>query len=203
MKGAAPERPVVFMKNPASVIGNGEAIVIPAICEEHGPQVDYEGELAVIIGRAARDVALESALGYVGGYAIANDVSARWWQKEGAGGQFVRGKSFDTFCPLSEPVPAARVHDPQALTLRTRLNGEVVQEASTADMIFSVAALLTELSRGTTLLPDTVLLTGTPAGVGAARTPPRFLQPGDVVEVEVGGLGVLRNPVSGESRRPA
>jgi 2-keto-4-pentenoate hydratase/2-oxohepta-3-ene-1,7-dioic acid hydratase in catechol pathway len=195
MKGAAPQRPVVFMKNPASVIADGDAIVIPAICAEHGPQVDYEGELAVIIGRDARDVAPADALDFVGGYAAANDVSARWWQREGSGGQFVRGKSFDTFCPLGRPVQTHTIDDVQALRLVTRLNGAVVQEASTAQMLFPVAALVSELSRGMTLLRGTVILTGTPAGVGAARTPPRFLRQGDVVEVEIEGVGTLRNPV--------
>jgi 2-keto-4-pentenoate hydratase/2-oxohepta-3-ene-1,7-dioic acid hydratase in catechol pathway len=121
MKGAAPERPVVFMKNPASVIGNGEPIVIPPICAEHGPQVDYEGELAVLVGREIRDASPDAALGAVSHYLIANDVSARWWQREGSGGQFVRGKSFDTFCPLSAPVPAQHIGDPQSLVLSTRL----------------------------------------------------------------------------------
>ena len=195
MAGEAPERPVIFMKNPASVIGPGEAIIIPAICEEHGPQVDFEGELAVIIGRDCRDVDDAEALGRVAAYAAANDVSARWWQKLGSGGQFVRGKSFDTFCPLGEPAPAAQVGDPQALRLVTRLNGEVVQDAPTSAMIFPVARLIAELSRGMTLLAGTVILTGTPAGVGAARTPPRFLDDGDVVEVEIERIGVLRNPV--------
>jgi 2-keto-4-pentenoate hydratase/2-oxohepta-3-ene-1,7-dioic acid hydratase in catechol pathway len=195
MQAAKPERPLVFMKNPASAIGDGEAIVIPEICREHGPQVDYEGELAVIIGRAARDVRREDALSYVSGYAAANDVSARWWQKQGAGGQFVRGKSFDTFCPISAVRPAAEVGDPQALRLVTRVSGEVMQDGTTADMLFSVEELVHELSRGTTLLPGTVILTGTPAGVGAARTPPRFLRDGDVVEIEIDGVGTLRNPV--------
>ncbi|MHC4992172.1 MAG: fumarylacetoacetate hydrolase family protein, partial [Planctomycetota bacterium] len=113
MGGERPERPVVFMKNPASVIGDGEPIVIPRACVEGGAQVDFEGELAVIIGRPVRDVAEDEALDAVASYAIANDVSARWWQRHGAGGQFVRGKSFDTFCPLGAPVPAERVDDPQ------------------------------------------------------------------------------------------
>jgi len=140
-------------------------------------------------------VPLADALSVVSGYACANDVSARWWQKEGSGGQFCRGKSFDTFCPLSAPTPAALVGDPQALTLRTRLNGEVVQESSTSLMLYPVATLVHELSRGMTLLAGTVVLTGTPAGVGYARKPPRFLQAGDVVEVEITGVGRLRNPV--------
>jgi len=198
MKGAVPDRPVVFMKNPASVIGDGDDIVIPRICAEGGEQVDYEGELAVILGRDARDVAEADALGCVGAYAVANDVSARWWQKHGAGGQFVRGKSFDTFCPMSAPVSAGQVGDPQSLRLVTRLNDAVVQDAPTADMIFPVAALVAELSRGMTLLAGTVILTGTPAGVGAGQDPPRFLRDGDVVEVAIEGIGVLRNRVRRE-----
>jgi 2-keto-4-pentenoate hydratase/2-oxohepta-3-ene-1,7-dioic acid hydratase in catechol pathway len=198
MQGEAPAHPVVFMKNPAAVIGDGESIVIPRICDEPREQVDYEGELAVILGRDARDVPEDAALRVVGGYAVANDVSARWWQKEGSGGQFVRGKSFDTFCPLSKPVPAAKVPDPQRLRLITRLNGDVMQDASTGDMLFPVSRLIAELSRGMTILAGTVILTGTPAGVGAARRPPRFLRAGDVVEVTIDGVGRLRNPVTHE-----
>ena len=195
MGGEVPSRPVVFMKNPASVIGHGDQIVIPAACVEGGEQVDFEGELAVIIGPAARDVEEADALRHVASYAVANDVSARWWQKHGAGGQFVRGKSFDTFCPLSDPVPAATVPDPQSLHLTTRVNTVVVQDASTADMIFPVSRLIAELSRDMTLLPGTVILTGTPAGVGAARTRQWFLRTGDIVEVEIEGVGLLRNVV--------
>lgn len=194
--GAAPGlRPMVFMKNPAAVCGESDAIVIPPICADHGPQVDWEGELAVEIGRAARDVPESKALEFVSGYRVANDVSARWWQKEGSGGQFCRGKSFDTFCPISALRPASRVGDPQSLMLRTRLNGELVQESSTALMLFPVARLVAELSRGMTLLPGTLILTGTPGGVGFARNPPRFLRDGDLVEVEIEGVGAIRNPV--------
>ncbi|MCA9292082.1 MAG: fumarylacetoacetate hydrolase family protein, partial [Phycisphaerales bacterium] len=164
MGGAPDAHPTVFMKNPASVIGDGEPIILPPICSEPGEQVDFEGELAVIIDRDARDVPASEAMSYVRGYAVANDVSARWWQKEGSGGQFVRGKSFDTFCPLGPMVPAARVPDPQALRLTTRVSGELMQDASTRDMIFPVRTLITELSRGLTLMAGTVLLTGTPAG---------------------------------------
>jgi len=195
MGGVALARPLVFMKNPAAVVGDGEAIVIPPICREHGPQVDFEGELAVIIGRDCCDVSPEDALTVVRGYACANDVSARWWQKEGSGGQFCRGKSFDTFCPLGRVVPAAEIGDPQSLAIRTRVNGIVMQDSHTRLMLFPVATLVAELSRGMTLLAGTVILTGTPAGVGAARNPPVFLQPGDVVEVEIEHIGVLRNPV--------
>lgn len=187
--------PIIFLKNPASVIGNGETIVIPPICRDHGPQVDWEGELAFVIDRDARDVPQDRALSFVRGYAVANDVSARWWQKEGSGGQYSRGKSFDTFCPLSAMVPAAKVGDPQTLMLRTRVNGTLMQEASTSTMLFSVAYLVSELSRGMTLAEGTVVLTGTPAGVGAARKPPVFLKHGDVVEVEIERVGTLRNPV--------
>ncbi|UCD74909.1 MAG: fumarylacetoacetate hydrolase family protein [Phycisphaerales bacterium] len=200
MRGEVPKRPVVFMKNPASIIGNDEPIIIPRICAEPQEQVDYEGELAVILGRDCRDVEEDDALGCVGGYAIANDVSARWWQKEGSGGQFIRGKSFDTFCPISEPVAAAEVPDPQALSIRTTVSGELMQDGHTSRMIFPVARLIAELSRGTTLLKGTVILTGTPSGVGFGRTPPRFLKEDDVVEVSIDGLGTLRNEVRSEDR---
>ena len=191
-------RPVVFMKNPASVIASGDSIVIPKICHEPEEQVDFEGELAVILGLEAKDVRVEDALDYVGAYAIANDVSARWWQKKGAGGQWIRGKSFDTFCPMSEPVPAAQIDDPQNLELQTTINGEIFQQGHTNQMMRGVAELIAELSVATTLPEGTVILTGTPSGVGAARTPPRFLRDGDVVEIAIEGLGVLRNPVVSE-----
>ncbi|MEM9065115.1 MAG: fumarylacetoacetate hydrolase family protein [Planctomycetota bacterium] len=194
-----PEHPMYFTKNPASVTVHGAPIVIPACCNSEatgGEQVDYEAELAVVIGRQAKDVTESEALSCVLGYCCANDVSARWWQKHGSGGQFNRGKSFDTFCPLGPVLtPAAEVSDPQKLEIVFRLNGEEMQRDTTANMVYPVAFLISELSRGTTLLPGTTILTGTPSGVGAARTPPRFLRPGDVAEVEVGGLGVLSNPV--------
>lgn len=198
MYGELPQRPIIFMKNPASIIGNDDPIILPAICDENGPQVDYEGELAVVLDRDVKDISRDSASDCIRGYAIANDVSARWWQRYGSGGQYIRGKSFDTFCPISDIVPADEIDDPQALELTTKLNGEIVQQASTADMIFPVRTLIAELSRGTTLVAGTVILTGTPAGVGAARTPPRFLQPGDVVEVTIDRLGTLRNRVKKE-----
>jgi len=197
--GAEPlEHPIVFMKNPASVVGDGDPIVIPSICDHPRAQVDFEGELAVIIERDCRDVPEDRALDVAGGYAAANDVSARWWQKFGSGGQYVRGKSFDTFCPIGPVAPRDRVADPTRLRVIARLNGEVMQDASTETMIFSVARLIAELSRGMTLLAGTVILTGTPSGVGAARTPPRFLEPGDLIEVEVEGLSRVRNPVAHE-----
>lgn len=194
-----PDRPMLFTKSFASVILDGEAIRIPGACADPaagGEQVDFEAELAVIIGRPCRDVSEDEAPGCVLGYCCANDVSARWWQKTGSGGQFFRGKSFDTFCPLGPHIaPATEVADPQALGIRCRVNGEVMQEDTTAKMIFPVATLIAEISRGATLPAGTVILTGTPSGVGAARTPPRFLREGDVVEVEIDGVGLLRNPV--------
>lgn len=195
MGGKAPERLVLFLKNPASACGDGDAIVIPAICDEQGPQVDFEGELAVVIGRTCRDVPERDALAAVGGYAAANDVSARWWQREGSGGQFSRGKSFDTFCPIGPVTPAAAVPDPQRLRIVTRVNGEVMQDSNTSMMLHSVARIVSDLSRGMTLLEGTVILTGTPAGVGFGRTPKVFLKDGDVVEVSIEDVGSVRNPV--------
>lgn len=192
------ERPMLFTKSLASLCLPGDPIVIPKVCQDQ-PQVDYEGELAVVIGRSAKDVSEKDALSFVLGYCAANDVSARWWQKQGSGGQFYRGKSFDTFCPLGpEVVPASKIPDPGKLRLRTRLNGETMQDGPTAGMIFTVAQLIAEISRAATLLPGTVILTGTPAGVGAGRTPPVFLKDGDAVEIEIDGLGVLRNSVAAE-----
>lgn len=136
---------------------------------------------------------------HVLGYCCANDVSARWWQKTGSGGQFFRGKSFDTFCPLGPTVTARDcVADPSKLRLVTRVNGDVRQDGSTGEMIFDVPTLVSELSRGMTLLPGTVILTGTPSGVGMSRKPPLFLQNGDVVEIEISGLGTLANRVRWE-----
>ena len=198
MGGTVDPNPIIFMKNPACVIGDGQAIVIPAICQRPGPQVDWEGELAIEIGTTCKNVSEADALGMVRAYRAANDVSARWWQKQGSGGQFCRGKSFDTFCPLSLPTRAERVPNPQSLRIITRVNGEVMQDASTADMYHSVAKIISVLSDATTLLAGTIILTGSPAGVGAARKPPIFLKDGDIVEVEIPGVGRVRNPVLSE-----
>jgi len=196
MGGAVDANPIIFMKNPASVIGDGDTIQIPALCREHGPQVDYEGELAIEIARDCRDVPETQALSVVRAYRAANDVSARWWQKQGSGGQFCRGKSFDTFCPLSEPMDATKVGDPALLRLQTRLNGALMQDALVGEMFHSVSRIIAALSSGITLLRGTIILTGSPAGVGAARTPPIFLKHGDHVQVEIVGVGCVRNPVS-------
>ncbi len=193
-----PDRPVVFTKNPMAACLSGADIVVPRVCQDQD-QVDFEGELAVVVGRAARDVPRERALEYVLGYAAANDVSARWWQKKGSGGQFCRGKSFDTFCPLGPAVASASdVGDPGSLRITTRVNGQVMQDSTTADMIFDVPTLVSELSRGTTLLPGTVILTGTPSGVGMARTPPVFLNDGDEVAVQIERIGAVVNRVKFE-----
>ena len=193
-----PERPMVFTKSPASTCLSGDHIVIPQICQDRA-QVDFEGELAVILGRPARDVDETEAMACVLGYCVANDVSARWWQKQGSGGQFCRGKSFDTFCPLGpRVVEAADIDDPQALLLETRLNGEVMQRDTTAHMIFPVEYLIAELSRGATLPAGTVILTGTPSGVGMSRDPEIWLSDGDRIEIEIEGIGLLVNEVEEE-----
>ncbi|MDX2147815.1 MAG: fumarylacetoacetate hydrolase family protein [Planctomycetota bacterium] len=194
---APPERPVFFTKNAYSAALDGEDIVIPRVCQDR-PQVDFEAELAVVLGArgAAKDVPRERAYEHVLGFAAANDVSARWWQKEGSGGQFYRGKSFDTFCPLGPRLaPPQAVGDPHALRVRCRVNGQTMQDASTGDMIFDIPTLIAEATRGTTLPPGTVILTGTPSGVGMARTPQVFLNEGDVVEIELEKIGVIRNRV--------
>jgi 2-keto-4-pentenoate hydratase/2-oxohepta-3-ene-1,7-dioic acid hydratase in catechol pathway len=195
-----PEKPIVFMKPTSSVTDPGAPIRIPAICDPAG-EVDYECELAVIIGKAARNVAQQDALRYVFGYTAANDVSARRWQREGGGGQWIRGKGFDTFCPLGPAIVTAdELPDPQSLVIRTILNDQEMQNHTTGDMIFSVAELISFLSRDTTLLPGTVILTGTPQGVGFARKPPVWLKPGDTVTVSIDKIGELTNPV--ESSAP-
>jgi 2-keto-4-pentenoate hydratase/2-oxohepta-3-ene-1,7-dioic acid hydratase in catechol pathway len=193
---AIPTHPVVFMKPTTAITDPGEPILLPLACE-HGPEVDYEAELAVIIGRTARDVPVEAALDHVLGYTCANDVSARRWQKEGGAGQWIRGKSFDGFCPLGPVlVTADEIPDPQALNVTCTLNGERAQTGHTSDMIFTIAELIAFLSRDTTLLPGTLIITGTPPGVGMARTPPRFLSAGDRVVVEIERIGALENPVA-------
>ncbi len=190
-----PEHPVVFMKPATTVTAPHSPIELPAACE-HGPEVDYEAELAVVIGRTARNVDVADALSHVFGYTCANDVSARRWQKHAGGGQWIRGKSFDTFCPLGPVlVTADEIGDPQQLPIRSTLNGDVMQSSNTGDMIFGVAELIAFISRDTTLLPGTVILTGTPEGVGFARTPPVFLAAGDTIDVTIDGIGTLSNPV--------
>jgi len=186
--------PTIFMKAPTSVQNPGDPIVIPRFLRSD--KVDYEGELGVVIGKPCKNVSSADALAYVLGYVAANDVSARDWQKEKGGSQFCRGKSFDTFCPVGPClVTSDELPDPSGLKLTTFVNEEKMQESSTADMIFDVPTLISFLSGSTTLLPGTLILTGTPSGVGESRDPRRFLVPGDEVTVEIEGIGMLTNPV--------
>ena len=189
-----PKYPMVFMKAPTAVQNPGDPVVLPRFLRSD--KVDYEAELGVVIGRPCKNVKPEDALSYVLGYVCANDVSARDWQKEKGGGQFCRGKTFDTFCPVGPCLATAdEIPDPSSLTIRSYVNDEKMQESKTDDLIFDVPALISFLSGSTTLLPGTLILTGTPAGVGEARDPKRFLIPGDEVTVEIDGVGMLTNPV--------
>ena len=182
--------PVILSKPVTTVTGRRDDIVRPS----YTSQLDYEGELAVVIGTRARDVAEEDALAHVFGYAVMNDLTARDRQRTEP--QWTRAKGGDTFGPFGPWITTADVvPDPQALTVRTWVGGDLRQEASTADMLFGVAALVAWCSASFTLEPGDVITTGTPAGVGEAREPPVFLQPGDVVRVEVEGLGALENAV--------
>jgi acylpyruvate hydrolase len=189
-----PQYPIVFAKYANTVIGHKAPIVLPRISS----QVDYEGELGVVIGRRAKAVSEEAALSYVAGYLCFHDVSARDYQMLTS--QWTLGKTFDTFAPMGPAlVTADEVPDPQALRVRTVVSGEVLQDGHTGDMIFSVAFLVAYLSAVMTLEPGDVIATGTPPGVGMARKPPRWLRPGDVVRIEIDGVGVLENPVVAES----
>ena len=192
--GKVPKWPVLFMKNPAAVQNPGDPIEIPTALPSE--QVDYECELAIVIGRRCKNVSSDKALDYVLGYTCANDVSARDWQLQRSGSQWCRAKSFDTFCPLGPClVTPDELANPNALGIRTILNGERVQDWNTSDMIFDVPRIIEFLSGSTTLLPGTVILTGTPHGVGMARKPPIWLKAGDNVTVEIDGIGALTNPV--------
>lgn len=195
-----PDFPVLFAKGLNTLQNPGDPIELPTFLPSQ--EVDYECELAVVIGKACKNVRREDALDYVLGYTCANDVSARDWQIRQGGGQWCRGKFFDTFCPLGPClVTTDEIPDPNALDIRTILNGETVQDWNTRDMIFDVPALLEFLSGSTTLLPGTVILTGTPHGVGMATKPPRWLKAGDSVSIEIDGIGSLTNPVVLESEK--
>lgn len=185
-----PERPLLFAKWPNTLIGPGEPIRIPPITE----RVDYEAELGVVIGSRASRVSVENALDAVAGYVCVNDVSARDLQF--ADGQWVRGKSLDTFCPVGPVlVPASEIADPQKLGIRAILNGEVMQDSTTQNMVFGVAEIVAFISQAITLEPGDLIATGTPAGVGVFRDPPVLLQPGDEITIEIDGIGALTNPV--------
>jgi 2-keto-4-pentenoate hydratase/2-oxohepta-3-ene-1,7-dioic acid hydratase in catechol pathway len=194
MNAKIPKFPILFLKNPSALLDPGAAIRIPR--KLVSTQVDFEGELAIIIGKSCRNATRENALDHVLGYTVANDVSARDWQKDWGGSQWCRGKSFDTFAPMGPCVVTTdEIPDPNTLCITTRVNGETLQDSNTGDMIFDVPALIEFLSGDTTLPVGTVILTGTPSGVGVGRTPQRWLQPGDRVEVEIEGIGILSNPV--------
>jgi 2-keto-4-pentenoate hydratase/2-oxohepta-3-ene-1,7-dioic acid hydratase in catechol pathway len=187
---ALPERPLLFAKWTNTLIGDGDAIRIPSITK----QVDYEAELGVVIGTRASRVSRDDALGHVRGFVVANDVSARDLQF--ADGQWIRGKSLDTFLPVSDLVPASEVPDPQALPIRAILNGETLQDSNTGNMIFGVAEIVAFVSQAITLEPGDLIITGTPAGVGAFRDPPIWLTPGDEITIEIDGIGSITNPVT-------
>lgn len=195
---AIPQNPMLFIKSSNTLNHPGAPIVVPS----NSAMVDYEAELCVVIGKTARHVAVENALDYVFGYTCANDVSARDWQRDKAlgGGQFARGKSFDTFCPLGPwIVTRDEVADPNALRVRCIVNDQVMQDSSTADMIYNVRQLIASLSSTLTLRAGAVILTGTPEGVGMGRTPPVWLKPGDRVAVEIESIGRLENPCVAEN----
>ncbi|MDJ0711841.1 MAG: fumarylacetoacetate hydrolase family protein [Woeseiaceae bacterium] len=188
-----PDYPVVFVRFPESLVGDGEPIIRPAVSE----QFDFEGELAVIIGRDAHRVSRAAALDYVAGYSCFMDGSVRDWQRHTT--QFTPGKNFNRSGALGPLVPASEIPDPSVLELTTRVNGEVMQQARVADLVFDVPALIEYCSTFTTLKRGDVIATGTPGGVGAARRPPVWLAHGDRVEVEISHIGVLANPVRDEN----
>lgn len=186
-----PDAPILFAKPPTAIIGSGDAIVIP----NGAKQIDYEVELGIIIGNKGRDIPVENALDYIGGYTVFNDVSARDLQFRD--GQYFRGKGFDTFAP-SGPCLALpnQIPDPQNLRLQLRLNGETRQDGNTTNMVFTIAQLISDISSVMTLEVGDIIASGTPAGVGfVAKPKPVFLQPGDTIEAEIEGIGILRNHV--------
>lgn len=190
---SAPTQPILFIKATSSLTGHEKTILLP----QAGPDsVDYEAELAVVIGKQAKNVTPEKAMDHVFGFTCANDVSARDWQFDKQKGQWARGKSFDTFCPLGPWIVTKDEFDnPNDLAIRAILNGRTVQEARTSEMIFNIQKIISDLSRSMTLPPNTVILTGTPEGVGFTRRPPLFLKDGDVVSIEIEKIGTLTNRV--------
>ena len=190
---AIPDEPVLFSKFPSSLLAPGEPILLPSTLTE---QVDYEAELVFVIGKRGRNIPKEQAFDYVAGYTCGHDVSARDWQLNKPGGQWLLGKTFDTFAPLGPAlVTRDEVPDPHNLPIRLVLNGKVMQDSSTSQFIFKIDELVAYLSQVMTLEPGDVVFTGTPPGVGFARKPPVFLKDGDVAKVEIEGVGTLSNPV--------
>lgn len=192
---AIPDKPVIFCKAETALLRNNGIIRLPK-CSQ---RVDYEAELVVVIGKEAKNVSESESLKYVAGYTCGNDVSARDWQKSSPAGQWFLGKSFDTFAPIGNTVVGTEViPNPDELDIELRLNGTVMQKSNTREFIFSVPTLISTISQVMTLLPGDLIFTGTPGGVGDARTPPVYLKPGDVVEVEIERIGILRNTVQKE-----
>jgi 2-keto-4-pentenoate hydratase/2-oxohepta-3-ene-1,7-dioic acid hydratase in catechol pathway len=187
-----PKEPILFSKYATALVGPTDPIVLPSVSHE----VDYEAELVIVVGKRGRHIAPDAAAAYVAGYTVGHDVSARDWQLKKEGRQWMVGKTFDTFAPTGPwLVTPDEVPDPHALPIRLRLNGQTMQDSSTSQMVFGVGPTLAYLSQVFTLEPGDLIFTGTPPGVGFARKPPVFLKGGDVVEVEIEGLGMLRNPV--------
>ena len=187
-----PEEPILFSKYATALIGLDDAIELPSVSQE----VDYEAELVVAIGRGGRNIARERAMDHVAGYMIGHDVSARDWQLRKPGKQWMAGKTFDTFAPIGPwLVTLDEIPNPHSLGIRLRLNGAIAQDSNTSQLIFPIDYVVSYLSQIFTLQPGDLIFTGTPPGVGMARTPPVWLKDGDVVEVEIDGLGLLRNPV--------
>ncbi|UCH93567.1 MAG: fumarylacetoacetate hydrolase family protein [Candidatus Aminicenantes bacterium] len=191
-----PEIPIMFLKGTNSITAHGDPIILP----KAGPhEVDYEAELAVVMGKPVKNISPEDAVKGILGYCCANDVSARDWQIKKQKTQWTRGKSFDTFCPLGPClVTKDEIPNPNLLRIQTEINGTIFQNSNTADMIFNVSTLVSHLSQSMTLLPGTVILTGTPEGVGFTRQPPVFLKQGDRVTISIENLGQLSNPVRAE-----
>ena len=191
-----PSEPVVFNKFPQCVVGPDDAVVLPKVAHE----VDYEAELVVVIGKRGKNISKANAMQHVAGYTVGNDVSARDWQKGRPGGQWLLGKTPDTFAPTGPHLVTADEVDPSNLKIGLRLNGETMQASSTRELIFGVDELIAHLSQLITLQPGDLIFTGTPPGVGAARKPPVYIKAGDLMEVEIEGLGVLSNPVVDETQ---
>ena len=188
--GAVPEVPIIFTKVPESVIGPADAIQYPTGVSD---MLDYEAELTVIIGKGGRGISKADAYNHVWGYTIINDVTARDWQKRHK--QWILGKSFDTFCPMGPWAVTADEVDPENMSVQCWVNGELRQNANTKDLIFDIPTIIESISAGITLYPGDLIATGTPAGVGLGFDPPKFMVPGDVVKIEIGGIGVLENKV--------
>jgi 2-keto-4-pentenoate hydratase/2-oxohepta-3-ene-1,7-dioic acid hydratase in catechol pathway len=190
-----PQFPALFTKNPATVVGPDAPVFFPSPQSE---QLDWEAELAVVIGKSGHDISEADAMGHVFGYTCANDVSVRDVQRR-HGGQWFKGKNFDTHLPMGPWIVTADDLDPSDLAIRSRVNGVGKQDSRTKFMVFKIPRLIAEISAGCTLWPGDMIITGTPAGVGFARTPPEYMKVGDVVEVEIEGIGVLRNPITGRT----